>query len=194
MSGGEYMKANRNSAYYQNLTQRVIDSSESDTWESAALEWEIFDCEEDGTLEASCICGKENLRYLFTIRNTINENILYPIGSSCIKKFERADLNEKASVKEQLFKLLHAIENNSFLTLSSEFFSRKLLKHLHEIGAFKPTQYNFYKPEADYQFMLNMFNKRSRTLKQEKKATAIILNSIKPFLQKLLQNKVRRSQ
>lgn len=106
---------------------------------------------------------------------------MYPIGSSCIKKFERADLDEEAAVKEQLFKLLHAIENNRFLTLSSEFFSRKLLRHLYEIGAFKPTQYNNYNPEEDYQFMLDMFNKRSRTMKQEKKATAIILNSIKPF-------------
>jgi hypothetical protein len=119
---------------------------------------------------------------------------LYPIGSSCIKKFERADLDEEAAVKEQLFKLLHAIENNRFLTLSSEFFSRKLLRHLYEIGAFKPTQYNNYNPEEDYQFMLDMFNKRSRTMKQEKKATAIILNSIKPFLYEMLQNKVRRSK
>jgi hypothetical protein len=73
-------------------------------------------------------------------------------------------------------------------------FSRKLLRHLYEIGAFKPTQYNNYNPEEDYQFMLDMFNKRSRTMKQEKKATAIILNSIKPFLYEMLQNKVRRSE
>lgn len=188
------MRINRNSAYYRNLIQRVIDNSESDIWESAVFEWEIFDWEEDETLESSCICGKENLRYLFTIRNTLNGNILYPIGSSCIKKFERADLDEEAAVKEQLFKLLHAIENNRFLTLSSEFFSRKLLRHLYEIGAFKPTQYNNYNPEEDYQFMLDMFNKRSRTMKQEKKETAIILNSIKPFLYEMLQNKVRRSE
>lgn len=188
------MRVNRNSAYYQNLIQRVIDHSNSKIWESAVLEWEIFDWEEDETLESSCVCGKENLRYLFTIRNTLNGNMLYPIGSSCIKKFERDDLNEETAVKEQLFKLLHAIENNSFLALSSEFFSRKLLRHLYDIGAFKPTQYNHYKPEEDYQFMLDMFNKRSRTIKQEKKATAIILNSIKPFLYEMLQNKVRRSK
>ena len=73
------MRINRNSAYYRNLIQRVIDNSESDIWESAVFEWEIFDWEEDETLESSCICGKENLRYLFTIRNTLNGNILYPI-------------------------------------------------------------------------------------------------------------------
>lgn len=40
--------------------------------------------------------------------------------------------------------------------------------------------------------MLDMFNKRSRSEKQDKKATAIILNSIKPFLQAQLAEKVRK--
>ena len=89
--------------------------------------------------------------------------------------------------------MLHAIENNSFLTLSSDFFSRKLLLYLLDLGAFKPTSYNHYNPEKDYQFMLDMFNKRSRrTESQDKKATAIILNSIRPFLREMLCEKIRR--
>lgn len=187
------MRTNRNSAYYRNLIQRVIKNSVSDIWDNAVLEWEVFDCEEDETLEASCICGKEELRYLFTISNKRNGNMLYPIGSSCIRKFERVDLDEEVAVKEQLFKLLHAIENNSFLTLSSDFFSRKLLLYLLDLGAFKPTSYNHNDPEEDYQFMLDMFNKRSRrTESQDKKATAIILNSIRPFLREMLREKVHR--
>lgn len=75
------MRVNKNSVYYRNLIQRVIDNSEASTWENAVLEWEIFDCEEDETLESSCICGKEELRYLFTIRNTTNGNVIYPIGN-----------------------------------------------------------------------------------------------------------------
>ena len=151
------------------------------------------DVEEDETLEESCVCGKENLRYLFTIRNIYNGHTLFPIGSSCIKKFERYDLNEEVAAKEQLFKLLHAIENNEFLTLSSSLFSRKLLLYLYDIGAFKPTPHNRYNPENDYHFMLDMFNKRNRmSYRQESKTTAIILNSIKPFLQQMLFNKIRR--
>ena len=187
------MRINRNSAYYRNLILRVIESSVSDIWDSAVLEWEIFDCEEDEALESSCICGKEDLRYLFTIRNTRNGNMLYPIGSSCMRKFERDDLDEEVAVKVQLFKLLHAIESNSFLTLSSDFFSRKLLLYLLDLGAFKPTSYNHYDPEEDYQFMLDMFNKGSRrTESQDKKVTAIIMNSIRPFLRDMLHEKVRR--
>lgn len=180
------------SRYLQTLIKDVMDSSESNSWESAVAEWEISDVEEDELLEESCICGKEHLRYLFTIENKLNGSILYPIGSSCIKKFERDDLKHEVDVKEQLFKLLHAVEENQFLQLSSEFFSRKLLLYLYEIGAFKPTQWNDYEPEKDYRFMLDMFNKRNRTEKQDKKARAIILGSIKPFLQSELAGKVKR--
>lgn len=185
------MTIGTNSAYSRNLIRRVIDNSESSIWESAVLEWEVIDCEEDETLESSCICGKEELRYLFTIHNTRNGNQLYPIGSSCIKKFKRDDLNEEVAAKEQLFKLLHAIENNSFITLSSDFFSRKLLRYLYELGAFEANEYNKYDSHNDFQFLLDMFNKRVRTDRQEKKATAIILNSIRPFLRKVLSGKIR---
>lgn len=181
------------STYYIKLKNAVLELSDASDWHSAVLEWKIVDVVEDETLSESCVCGKENLRYLFTIQNTINGNILYPIGSSCIKKFERADLNELASVKEQLFKLLHAIENNNFITLSSEYFSRKLLRYLYDNDAFNATTYNDFEPYNDYQFLLDMFNKRNRSVNQEKKATAIILNSIKPYLQNLLKNKIKKS-
>lgn len=109
------------SNYFQTLIKDVLDNSESEYWEDAVTEWEIVDVEEDERLEESCICGKEHLRYLFTIQNQLNGNELYPIGSSCIKKFEREDLKLQVDVKEQLFKLLHAVENNDYLQLSSDF-------------------------------------------------------------------------
>lgn len=177
--------------YWLNLIQAVLTLSEANDWKSAVAEWYLDDVEEDENLEESCVCGKEHLRYFFTIRNVLNNNTLYPIGSSCIKKFNRADLNEEVSAKEQLFKLLHAIENNSFLTLSTEFFSRKLLLYLYELGAFEATQYNDFEPHNDYKFLLDMFNKRNRTDKQNKKATAIILSLIRPFLQEVLKDKIR---
>lgn len=180
------------SNYFQTLIKDVMDNSESEYWEDAVTEWEIVDVEEDEHLEESCICGKEHLRYLFTIKNQLNGNELYPIGSSCIKKFERDDLKHLVDVKEQLFKLLHAVEDNQYLQLSSEFFSRKLLRYLLDIGAFEPNQWNNYNPENDYRFMLDMFNKRTRTDKQNKKATAIILGSIKPFLQIELAGKIKK--
>ncbi len=187
----------KSSSYYTNLIQRVIDESDASDWENARLEWEVFDCEEDETLQSSCVCGKEKLRYLFTIRNIKNGNNLYPIGSSCIKKFERKDLDEDVSIKEQLFKLLHAIENRKFITLSSDFFSRRLLKYFYNENVFQSNSYNRNNPEVDYRFLLKMFNKRDKdsiSVKQERKISAIIMNSIRPYLCSVLKDKIRHRQ
>jgi len=174
----------------------VLDNSQSNTWDAAVLEWEINDCEEDESLESSCICGKENLRYLFTISNKYNGRTLFPIGSSCIKKFDREDLNTETSIQEAMFNLLHAIQNGIFISLTAEFFSRKLLQALYQEGAFN-TDYNNYNGEQDYEFMLKIFNKRNKnsiTSKQDKKVKAIIVNSIRPFLEQKLENKIRQKQ
>lgn len=180
------------SLYLRNLKSAVLKYSDSSNWNAAVYEWEIYDVDEDDTLSESCVCGKENLRYLFTIKNKINGNILYPIGSSCIHKFERKELNDLATIKEQLFKLLHAVESNEFIELTSEYFTRKLLRYLYDNDAFESNQYNGFDAYKDYQFLIDMFNKRNRTYKQNQKATAIILNSIKPYLEKLLKDKIKR--
>ena len=181
------------SAYVKNLVMTVIKYSESEYWEDAVTEWEIDDCEEDDSCSNECICGKENIKYLYTIRNVRNGNTLFPIGSSCIKKFNRTDMNEETVLRESTFKLLHAVEDNRYLSLSTELFSRKLLRWLYDQGAFD-TPYNQYDGEEDYEFMLKMFNKRDKStisVKQDKKIKAILLNSIKPFLQKTLEEKIR---
>ena len=181
------------SLYRENLIKTVIDNSRGHTWEEAVCEWEITDCVEDDSRSKSCICGKEELRYLYEIHNVVTDRYLYPIGSSCIRKFEREDLQEKTSVAEGMFKLLHAVEKNAYLELSSELFSRKLLRALYERGAFEENRYNDYDASVDYEFMLKIFNTRDKsriTPLQDKKVKAILLNSIKPFLQKELQNKI----
>ena len=160
------------------------------------LEWDIIDCEEDDELESSCICGKENLRYLFVIKNDITGKVLYPIGSSCIKKFNRKDLNEQASISEQLFKLLHAVESGEYISLSTEFFSRKLLAYLYEDGAFTDNEYNNYKSKYKklqvfrLLFLQNICNKDQITPRQHKKIRAIIVASIRPYLKEKLDEKI----
>ena len=60
------------SLYLRNLKSAVLKYSDSSNWNAAVYEWEIYDVDEDDTLSESCVCGKENLRYLFTIKNKIN--------------------------------------------------------------------------------------------------------------------------
>lgn len=180
--------------YHNNLIKRVLDNSEANNWKEAVEEWKIEDVIEDSSLHASCICGQENLHYLFTIKNNLNGNVLYPIGSRCIKKFGQNHLNKEVAVQKKLFELLHALEENKFIELSSEYFSRNLLEYLFDKGAFKSTKWNKYNPKNDYEFMLDMFNQRKPlTSNQQRKVNAIILNSIRPYLQEYLTNKIVKS-
>ncbi len=179
-------------SFFKRLSDRVIDASVSDNWRDAVNEWEIVDCEEDFEQSKSCICGKERLYYLFTIHNVYNDLSLFPIGSSCIKRFGRADLDEEASIQERLFRLLHATSDGERILLSAEYFSRKILKFLLDEGAFDANQYNGYDPEKDYEFLIKMFNKRDKssiTSQQQRKINAIIVCSIRPYLVNRLAGK-----
>jgi len=181
--------------YSETLLKSVLDLSNSKDWSIAVQEWEVEDCIEDEELESSCVCGKENLKYLFTIRNKENGNELFPIGSVCIKKFERSDLSELVDIKESLFKLMHALKDKEYITLDSEYFSRKLLHYLYNQNAFKSNQYNNYEPYNDYEFMLKMFNKKNKdeiTINQQRKINGIIRFSIIPYLELTLSGKQLR--
>lgn len=172
------------SKYVENLIKKVIDNSVSNNWNDAVREWDIVDCEEDESLTESCICGKEELRYLYTIQNRYTNKTLFPIGSSCIKKFNRDELNEVIKEKEEMYMLYRAIRNNDYIELNSDYFSRRVLKVLLKDGAFD-NEYNGYNGTIDYEFMLDMFNKRNKeniTHAQKRKINAIIINAIKPYL------------
>lgn len=175
----------RENHYIENLIKRVMELSEGRDWDDAVKEWEIVDCEIDETMTESCVCGKENLKYLFTIKNSLNGNELYPIGSSCINKFERDDLDYEVSVYDDMFRLINAVKNRERITLDSRYFSRKLLGYLYDNDVFEANEYNNFDARRDYNFMLDMFNKRDKTAiypAQQRKINAIIINSILPFI------------
>lgn len=175
----------------EQLTKIVLEKSEAKRWGDAIKEWDLCDTDEDEDASSVCVCGKTGIRYLHKIYNLVNHKTIYPVGSCCIKKFNRADLNEKITVKEKLFKLYHAVGTNQFLTLDTELFSRKLIKYLYREGAFESNNPN-YLAETNYQFFLDMFNKRNKediTPAQNKKIKAILLNNIIPFVKKQLNGK-----
>ena len=183
------------STYFENLISAVISNSVAATWDGAVREWELSDWEEDMSTSGVCTCGKEGLRYLYTIQNRLNGRTLYPIGSCCIKKFNRTDLNSEIDTQEQMFRLLHAIRDREFIPLTPEYFSRNLLLKLKNDGAFIPSQYNNYNGDNDYNFLLDMFNKRDKasiTPAQTRKINGIIAFSIKPFLEGKLAAKIRQ--
>ncbi len=90
------------SKYQKKLIETVMNKSLGDTWEEAVQEWDIIDCAEDSSLSKSCICGKEQIKYLYRLHNRKTNQWLFPIGSSCINKFQRKDLQEKTATTEAM--------------------------------------------------------------------------------------------
>ena len=67
------------SKYQENLIKTVMDKSWGNTWEEAVQEWDIIDCAEDNSLSRSCICGKEQIKYLYRLHNRKTNQWLFPI-------------------------------------------------------------------------------------------------------------------
>lgn len=176
-------------AQFEQLVKKVVASSENSNWNNARTEWSVVDVSEDETAESQCICGKENLRYLYTIKNNLNGKTLFPIGSQCINQFKQENLNNDVTTYRRLLELQQAVEKNKFITLNSTYFSRKLLLYIYKNGAFKPNKYNHNNPKEDYEFLLKMFNKKKHPDKiYQKKITALIMNAIIPFAQERIKD------
>ena len=175
------------------LIETILSNSCSRSWENAVYEWEVIGLMEDDTLVKDCICGKENLKYLYTIQNKLNGKILFPIGASCIRKFGRADLNESISIQEKLFDLVNGYQKKEVIKLNSKYFSKGLLMFLYKEGAFKPNQYNKNDSSRSYEFMIDMFNMRNSPSKaQQNKIDAILNNDIKDYLKNRINSNSKK--
>lgn len=85
---------------YEVFKQIVLQHSEGDNWEKVRLtEWELYDhTTANYGEEVSCLCTQPHLLYLFTIKNRLNGKILFPVGSSCIDKFENDTMTDDAKL------------------------------------------------------------------------------------------------
>lgn len=101
-------------AHHERLRQVVIEHSNADTWAKAKYEWFVQHEWEDEELD-SCVCGKENIKYMFCIENYYNGNKLFPIGSSCINQFESRDMNEVVAKMLNDRKRIMKYKNHVFL-------------------------------------------------------------------------------
>ncbi|MCU1579992.1 MAG: hypothetical protein JWP19_2196 [Rhodoglobus sp.] len=169
----------------ESLVQAVLASSKSNDWRRAVNEWVVVDLEEEPAGTGVCVCGQTNLVKLFTIKNELNGAVLYPIGSVCVNKFGREDLDRQVSVFSDLHALRKALVEGQDVALTSEFFSRALLEYLLDSGAFTPDQWNFSDGERDYDFLAKMFNKRNKdtiSTRQQQKIYMLLRNKVFPFV------------
>ena len=181
----------------EKLANEVFAKSESRSWRSCVIEWEIAYCDEDDEAGGTCVCGQEGLRYMYAIRNTLNGNVIYPIGSECIKRFESNGLNDEAHCWAKAYKLValaskYGKSRRISIYYDKSMFSRKLLAFMYRHGVFKATEWNEWDGGNDYVFMLDMFNSQSMTSRQMKKADHVMRESVYPWLGKLYKNKNER--
>ena len=169
------------------LVQEVIDNSVGNTWEDAVHEWDVTNMHTDTSATGQCVCGKENLVYLYEIRNRNNGNILYPIGSSCINKFGREDLDIVTEVYPYLLNMYTKLRNNESIYLNKEFFTKKVINYFAEEGVLD-SPYNNNDGYRDAEFLRKMFLKRNKenvTENQKKKIWAILNRQIAPYVRQL---------
>lgn len=170
-----------------NLPKEVVDASLADDFEAARHEWDLVDRNIDPTSSQNCVCGKEGLKYLFTIRNRETGAELYPIGSSCIELFGRRDLDQQVGIIKQMYEVLAEYRETGSLRLNGGAITRAVLRQLYEEGCFVPNSFNGHNPEADYQFLVDMFNRRNDPSKKQQGKIWVLLNkTVGPYLERTL--------
>lgn len=161
------------------LTSAIMANSEAKSWKEARSEWDVVFMEEDDSLEESCVCGYEGLRYLYTIQNRKNGHELFPIGSECVRKFDSTSMNEQVTRWGIIARLADMAdlpwkERTFYKAKDLKALNRKFLESLDDTGAITPSKYNDYKPFHDKWFLIDMFNKRDpMTSSQMRKANAL---------------------
>lgn len=169
----------------ENLAKKVLQKSESQNLKDAVNEWSLNNMTVDMTMSTYCLCGQPHIKYIYSIKNYKNGNIISPIGSDCIRKFGRKDLDRELKLLELLYKMKHAFTNKERVELNSDYFSRDLLGYLYEKGAFKPSEYNEGNPVNDYNFMVDMFNQRADPNTNQKRKIYVMINKyVKDFVEK----------
>lgn len=85
----------------EQLKDTVLARSLTNDWDEARMtEWGVaeYDYNEDGT---ACVCGQEDIKHVFAIRNVRNGNQICPIGSVCINHFGNKTMTESAKILEK---------------------------------------------------------------------------------------------
>lgn len=167
------------------LASAVVAASVASRWAQAVSEWQVVSAAYDPARSGVCVCGQTGLARLFTIENERNHRRLSPIGSTCVNLFGRADLDQQVDLFDQLLSLRNAIHRSERIGLTTEYFSRALLGHLYDAGAFTPDQWNHGDGRSDYEFLLKTFNKRNKdeiTPAQHRKVSALVSRKVVPAI------------
>lgn len=164
------------------LRDAILEYSVSCNLKEAIQEWDIESVDNNLCKDSQCICGHKNIRFEYKLKNRINKNIMFPVGSVCIREFNRSDFKERSQVYETLLTSI----SDGFIQLSTlkEKFNRKTLMFLYDSGAFD-IGVSLRQGWMDYKFILRLFNRRSSDAISDKaldRYTMIMNNRILPWI------------
>lgn len=108
-------KKEKNERSYPKLELIIGEYSTTGEFDSGRYEFEIVGDPIDAKNprykgkydDVRCICGKCHLRWLYTLENKITGKRLFPVGSQCIKRFQREDLNKQMREQQAFIELLN---------------------------------------------------------------------------------------
>lgn len=185
------------SDYTGSIIRAVIEASEGDSWEEARHEWCVNGCWEDEGRQTACLCGHDGLRWCYEIRSVVNGNVLSPVGSECIKKFEDEGMDHDLKMEAQANALMAEavrLGKGEKVSLWGGKFSRKLLWYLYEQGAFPDNKWNDWDGYNDYRFLLDMFNRGYGSESQLRKVHVLIEKAVYPWLRERWKEQHARGQ
>lgn len=85
---------------FERMKNKIIEASENKDYNEAVKEWDVID--RDEVADSNCICGKD-IKICYRIKNRINGNIYYPIGSDCIFKFKNETMTKTVKDFERVW-------------------------------------------------------------------------------------------
>lgn len=164
------------------LVEKIIEQSDSTDWINASHEWYDSDMVVDSTMSESCICSQPNLKYQFTIKNKVNGNELFPIGSECIKFFQDEVMTNSTQIRLDVQALVDHVSASKYISYDSPLFTRKVLKYLHEHGAFQPGDSSYLTEDSLFEiFWKSRFSYVTASESQIKTSKRTIMTNIIPY-------------
>lgn len=100
-----------------NLIPRIIDLSESNTWDSAVKEWDVEYIEFEDDAVVDCLCGHRNIKELCHIHNR-NNDARTIVGNCCVQKFMNLPSSKMFAAVKRVAKDLTKSLNSEVLELA----------------------------------------------------------------------------
>ena len=124
----------------KNLYDAVLEASKADTWEQATKEWSEVSLIFNGIGRSNCVCGNA-IKYAYELFNGVTGKRLFPIGSDCVRHFQRISLDQQLEEEEKLVRKLENLtrkaQKKEAIRVNKTDFDERLINWLWEKGAFK---------------------------------------------------------